>query len=193
MTTRTLVSVTQATNNSGDTGFSYRMRTAAVLGPALGQVRVTFKGSTAAALGITLASVGIWDGVATASLNTNMTGSPSLLTFGVSSLSSTTVAAGGQTTSNWVNLSGFSTANSLVVVINIDGTNGNSRNGTVLGGQTNYYSATASASVANSTKAASTAASSLVEAVLLIEAQATDADVYDQDNQIRTIYKVVAY
>ena len=54
-------------------------------------------------------------------------------------------------------------------------------------------SATASASVANSTKAFSSQTTGRIEAVLLIEAQPTDAFAFKGDNPIVTIYKTVAY
>lgn len=197
MTTRTVSGpITQGVNNSGDTNFGYRTRTATLLAPSLGQVRVTIKGSTAASFSVDAVSIGVWDGVATASLNTNMRNAPVPLTFTVSSVSSFIIAGGVSVVSNWASLTNFTSANQLVVAINLASINGNSAHNTtvITGTQTNYYSATDTSSVQTSTLTPGTAATGTIEAVILVEAQPTDAfNVLGPVNPVKGISRVVSY
>jgi hypothetical protein len=104
-------------SDSGNAGQSLR-DVLTITGGAQGQVRVTFTGKAGSTTKIDHASIGIATGT-----GSNTTATPVELTFGgVSGFTfpngSTNIA------SDWVNLSGFTSANKLVVIIDFDATTG---------------------------------------------------------------------
>lgn len=198
MTTRTIFTYTQSVNNSGDTNFSYRVRVP-LTNPGLDQFRITVKGSTAAIFDCDLTSLGVWDGSGAAGSgnDTNMKATPVPFTWTASSLSSFSIAAATVSlVSNWVNLNQTVLAsNSLIVAINLAATNGNSRSGTsATGTNTNYWSATDSASLATKSSAGLTTTLQRPEAVFLIETQSIMGIIEPMPvNIVKGRYKTVAY
>lgn len=93
----------------GDVGLGSFRNVIAITGGALGQVRATFKAGASNPYVIVHASIGIWSGSTMIT-----TATPVELTF--SGASGCTIPAATTLTSDWVNLSGFTSSNSLVVV-----------------------------------------------------------------------------
>jgi len=144
--TTTVFSATLATNDAGNTGYSFRNRVATIAGGA-GQVRVTFEAHSG--LGFTVNNVSIGVGVASPAPplagGSNTQATPVELKF--SGSSGFAIAAGSTITSDWANLT-FSSGDDLVVIIDFAGSNGNERVLTS-GGHLYYEAATATYNSAN--------------------------------------------
>lgn len=92
-----------------DTGTGSFRNVIAITGGSLGQVRVTLKAGTGNTYVLAHVGIGIWSGTTMIT-----TATPVELTF--SGASGCSIPAGTTLTSDWVNLSGFTSSNSLVVI-----------------------------------------------------------------------------
>jgi hypothetical protein len=90
-----------------------------ILSDAVTQVRCTFVSSNIHGLSTDHCSIGIWDGVAAQS---DCTAAPVELTFGGGGHGFTISGAYESVTSDWVNLSGFTSSDKLVVIIDVSST-----------------------------------------------------------------------
>ncbi len=127
----TIFTETLSSDNNGNTNYSFR-QVVEITGNAQGQVRVTFKAASNVstngnfttnhcAIGISTQSTAY--GPAGGPLALNTTAKPVELTFG--GVSGFNLTANGQTiVSDWINLSGFTTTNMLVVVMDWASTGG---------------------------------------------------------------------
>lgn len=112
----TIFTATLSSNDGGNDGFSFR-DVCTITAGALGQVRCTFKCATGSTFGADHCAIGISTGSAS-----NTTATPVELTFagahGFSLTSAQTI------TSDWVNLSGFTSSDKLIVIVDFSGTGG---------------------------------------------------------------------
>ena len=151
-------------NDTGNTGYTLR-NVVAITGNAQGQVRCTFQGSGSAAFSTNNCSIGISTGT-----NADTTATPVELLF--SGRSGFAIGANSQITSDWANLSGFTSSNLLVVIIDMAATNGNDGfNASIVGATGYYHAATASYNNAT-TPAGSGSLSQFVWALNEIDVQA---------------------
>ena len=113
----TIFTDTLNSSDSGNAGLSLR-DVLTITGGAQGQVRATFTGKAGSPTKVDHASIGIATGT-----GSNTTATPVELTFG--GVSGFTFPNGSTNiVSDWVNLSGFTSANKLVVIIDLDATTG---------------------------------------------------------------------
>jgi len=118
----------QALNDNADTQENNSIRVSVpITGHSAGFVRVTFEASSAGAMNVDNAAIGIDDG----NDDTSTTATPVELLF--SGVSGFTRTAGQTITSDWVALPGFDTDDHLVVVIDFASSNGNPRTRSGLG------------------------------------------------------------
>jgi hypothetical protein len=129
-----IFTVAQSGSDSGEDGHSWR-NVIAITGNALDQIRLTFVASSAGQLTLDHASIGISNGT-----TMQTTATPTELLF--SGASGFTIPASASITSDWVNFSGFTSSDKLVVVMDMAAApagRGNPTFVTVIG-NTNYFS-----------------------------------------------------
>lgn len=129
----TIYSVATDSSTAGYGGTTCRSEVA-ITGGAQGQVRVTFAAPSAANLTLLHASIGISAGDSTGST----TATPVELKF--SGASGLDITGGSTLVSDWANLSGFTSSDKLIVIIDVNG-GGNGEISYVLGSNTEYENA----------------------------------------------------
>ena len=166
----TIFTDTKTGDDTGNDGFSFR-QVCTITGGAQSQVRVTFKASSAATLRLDHASIGIQTGTQDACTATPV----ELLFAGVSGFS---ISNGATITSDWANLSGFTSSNKLIVVMDASATagSGDYAVNTASTGQTLWFAA-ASASYNVAAPGFASSAAATCEGVTLIETQVTNITV----------------
>src|SRR5882762_839333 len=108
----TIFTDTLTLNDNANDGLSIR-QVCTITGGALDQVRVTLKASGSAALHTDHCSIGVLAGA-----QPNTVAVPVELTF--SGASGFSILAGASITSDWVNFSGFTSSNKLIIIFDVN-------------------------------------------------------------------------
>lgn len=137
----TIFTDTLVTDDNANDGLSVR-NVLPITGGAQSQIRVTFNASASAAFKTDHCSIGIWAGT-----NADTTATPTELTF--SGGHGFSLTSGQSITSDWVNFSGFTIANKLVPIFDVNSAagSGNFRDSATVG-NTNWFAAGVSWNVA---------------------------------------------
>lgn len=101
-------------SNGGSAGQTWRSQLTGLSGGAQGQARVTFTNAAGATFDTTHCSIGVDDGSGTGST----TALPVELTFG--GASGFSIPGTSSLVSDWVNFSGFTSGNNLIVIADVD-------------------------------------------------------------------------